>query len=146
MVEVEGDVHIPCLCTSPVCAHPLCVHISCVCGMVYSCERLQSSPSFFQHLQPWRKIVWPCCLLLGRLIFEGTTFLFHHSRCRAGGREGMLKVGPLAVWRRREGFRGQRGSYLLPVGDIVLSSQLSLWGEASTLSQLRQPHLFQLML
>lgn len=50
MVEVEGDVHIP------------CVRSMCV----YSHERMQPSPSLLQSLKPWRKIVWPCCLLLGQ--------------------------------------------------------------------------------
>lgn len=50
VVEAEGDVHIPCVCS-------MCVH---------SPERVQPSPSLFQCLKLLRKIVWPCCLLLGQ--------------------------------------------------------------------------------
>lgn len=85
---------------------------------VYNSERVQPSASIFQflHLQPWREVVQLCCLLLGQSLFflgGGWWSKDHHSRPRAGWREWILKVGPLAVWRRK-GFGGQGDSGLLP--------------------------------
>ena len=116
-----------------------------VCTAVRGCSPLPHSSSLCTCSPGGRLSSHAACFWVS-LILGGLASKDHHSRPRAGWREGILKVGPLAVQRGSKGFGGQGGSGLLPGGGIAFSSQLlSLWGEASALSQLRQPSLFQLV-